>query len=56
VYVAVDGKVYDVTNSSVWKNGMHQGMAAGVDLSAFISQSPHGKGILSSLRVVGTME
>ncbi|MGB7594443.1 MAG: cytochrome b5 domain-containing protein [Erysipelotrichaceae bacterium] len=55
-YVAIDGKVYDVTNNQAWRNGTHHGLQAGVDLSAFISQSPHGKGILSSLTVVGTLK
>jgi predicted heme/steroid binding protein len=54
-YVAVDGKVYDVTNSPVWTGGKHQGMVAGVDLSAYMSASPHGKSVLSSLTIVGTL-
>jgi predicted heme/steroid binding protein len=55
-YVAIDGKVYDVTNNQAWRNGSHQGLQAGVDLSAFISQSPHGKGILGNLTIVGTLK
>ena len=55
-YVAIDGKVYDVTNIAKWKNGMHQGLTAGLDLSTFINQSPHGKGILGNLAVVGTLQ
>ena len=55
-YVAIDGKVYDVTNIAKWKNGMHQGLNAGLDLSTFINQSPHGKGILGNLTVVGTLQ
>lgn len=55
-YVAIDGKVYDVTNIAKWKNGMHQGLTAGLDLSTFINQSPHGKGILGNLTVVGTLQ
>jgi predicted heme/steroid binding protein len=54
-YVAVDGKVYDVTNSSAWSGGKHQGMVAGVDLSTSIGSAPHGKSVLSSLTVVGTL-
>jgi predicted heme/steroid binding protein len=55
-YVAIDGKVYDVTNNSKWKNGTHQGLNAGLDLSTVINQSPHGKGILGNLTVVGTLK
>jgi predicted heme/steroid binding protein len=53
-YVAVDGKVYDVTNNRKWLNGDHeQGMSAGRDLSEFISSSPHGADILKQFTVVG---
>ena len=55
-YVAIDGKVYDVTNNSKWKNGTHQGLNAGFDLSTAINQSPHGKGILGNLTVVGILK
>lgn len=54
-YVAIDGVVYDVTNSSQWKNGSHQGLTAGKDLSDDISKSPHGKKVLQQLPVVGTL-
>lgn len=56
-YIAVDGVVYDVTNVSQWKNGLHRGgqFKAGVDVSAiFKSQSPHGNSIFSGVPVVGT--
>lgn len=52
-YVAIDGKVYDVTNASAWRNGMHKGVSAGADLSEEINQSPHGKSVLTSLPVIG---
>ena len=55
-YVAVDGKVYDVTNNQAWKTGSHQGLQAGTDLSAAITQSPHGKSVLNNLTVVGTLK
>lgn len=55
-YVAIDGKVYDVTNKSEWNGGMHNGYSAGADMSAVISTAPHGKSILSSLTVVGTLK
>ncbi len=55
-YVAVDGVVYDVTNSNKWKEGSHQGYNAGTDLTEYIGKSPHGKSILDEMPVVGKME
>ena len=54
-YIAVDGKVYDVTRIGEWKGGMHNGITAGTDASAFIEQAPHGRSVLKNLRVVGTL-
>jgi predicted heme/steroid binding protein len=55
-YVAIDGKVYDVTNNQAWRNGTHHSLQAGVDLSVAITQSPHGKSILNNLTIVGTLK
>lgn len=55
-YVAVDGVVYDVTNVEKWKNGKHQGLVAGNDLSKAIGSSPHGKSVLNKLPVMGTLK
>jgi Predicted heme/steroid binding protein len=55
-YVAVDGVVYDVTNARKWKNGKHQGVTAGNDLSKAIGSSPHGKNVLNNLPVMGTLK
>jgi predicted heme/steroid binding protein len=55
-YAAVDGVVYDVTNAEKWKNGKHQGVSAGNDLSKAIASSPHGKSVLNKLPVMGTLK
>ena len=55
-YIAVDGRVYDVTNSPRWPNGNHNGYQAGQDLTAMIDQmSPHGRRVLDRMRQVGTL-
>ena len=55
-YIAVDGMIYDVTNSAFWKEGMHNGFAAGLDLTAQIKeQSPHSVGVLEKVPVVGEL-
>lgn len=53
-YIAVGGKVYDVSNVSQWRNGSHKGYTAGVDLTAAFANSPHTDSLLASLKVVGT--
>ena len=51
-YVAVNGIVYDVSNSPRWPNGNHNGNQAGRDLtSAFAAQ--HGDNRMGSFPVVG---
>jgi predicted heme/steroid binding protein len=55
-YVAVEGKVYDVTNDKEWKNGRHEGVSAGQDITALMSKSPHGNKVLVGLPVVGTLK
>jgi predicted heme/steroid binding protein len=54
-YVAINGKVYDVTNVGSWKNGMHKGYSAGNDLSSVITESPHGEKVLENLPLVGVL-
>ena len=55
-YVAYQGKVYDVSNSSLWKGGKHKGHNAGMDLTWQISKAPHGSEILKDFPVVGTLK
>lgn len=54
-YVAVDGKVYDVTNNKKWKGGKHEGLTAGNDLTQELKKSPHGASVLKKLPVVGNL-
>lgn len=55
-YIAVQGKIYDVTNSSFWRNGGHNGYQAGQDLTdAIINQSPHGLSNLENVPMIGTI-
>ena len=56
-YVAVKGKVYDVTDSDMWQDGEHSGMhEAGLDLTDEIDNGPHGDEIMESWQVVGTIK
>lgn len=55
-YFALDGRIYDATESPLWKEGNHVGRhQAGFDLSDALKQAPHGKEKLGSMPVVGTL-
>lgn len=54
-YAAVDGIVYDVTESPLWADGAHFGLQAGSDVSEALSQSPHGAGVLDKLPIIGRL-
>ena len=59
-YVAVDGVIYDVTTSRLWRGGEHDpshGEAmAGRDLSELLhTKSPHGSEHLKHFPIVGKL-
>ena len=56
-FVAVDGIIYDVTDSPAWKDGEHNGNLAGKDLTKEIKEdSPHGIGKLENVVEVGKIK
>ncbi len=53
-FVAVDGKIYDLSASKMWKNGMHMNRHhAGDDLSGSFEAAPHGKEVLERFKAIG---
>lgn len=57
VYVAVDGKVYDVSESRLWKNGLHMNRhEAGQDLTEGLSAAPHGTEVLNKFKQIGILK
>lgn len=54
--VAVDGKVYDVSSSELWKGCVHlNSHRAGEDLSLAFKAAPHSAEVLENLELVGTV-
>jgi predicted heme/steroid binding protein len=52
-YVAFRGVVYDVTAMRRWRGGFHEGLHfAGQDLTAFLSDAPHGEEVFRRPGVV----
>jgi predicted heme/steroid binding protein/uncharacterized membrane protein len=57
VYVAHKGKVYDLSNSKLWKNGLHMKRHhAGHDLTVDIQGAPHEPDVLERYPQVGTLK
>ena len=56
-YVAVNGTVYDFTDSELWQEGNHQGLHhAGADLGAELMQAPHVRAVVARFPVMGNLD
>ncbi len=56
-YVACYGKVYDVTDSFLWKEGKHQVTHfAGKDLTEELEKAPHGVDLLEKFPLIGRLK
>ncbi|MHC1728818.1 MAG: DUF2231 domain-containing protein [Syntrophobacteraceae bacterium] len=56
VYIAYEGKIYDVSQSKLWKTGAHMNRhASGKDLGIDISAAPHGPEVLERYPQVGVI-
>jgi predicted heme/steroid binding protein/uncharacterized membrane protein len=57
VYIAFQGKVYDVSQSPLWSKGLHMNRhPAGRDLTGEISAAPHGTEVLERYPQVGVLK
>jgi predicted heme/steroid binding protein/uncharacterized membrane protein len=57
VYVAYKGKVYDVSDSKLWRNGLHMKRHhAGQDMTTDIQGAPHEPDVLEKYPQVGTLK
>jgi predicted heme/steroid binding protein len=54
-WVAVDGIVYDVSNNSLWSEGIHFGNISGRDLSVEYGACHAGRPRLNKLPIVGKL-
>lgn len=55
-YFAFEGKVYDATQSHLWKQGLHMGRHnAGADLTEALKLAPHGREKVSAMSLVGDL-
>jgi predicted heme/steroid binding protein/uncharacterized membrane protein len=55
-YVAYRGKVYDVTESKLWRNGVHvRAHSAGEELTDAMLAAPHDDDVMERMAVVGIL-
>jgi predicted heme/steroid binding protein/uncharacterized membrane protein len=56
-YIAYNGHIYDVSNSRLWKGGLHMKRhAAGFDLSSVLKSAPHGEDRVLGMPSVGKLK
>jgi predicted heme/steroid binding protein/uncharacterized membrane protein len=56
VYFAFEGKIYDATQSPLWKQGVHMGRhTAGNDLTEALKQAPHGLEKVTAMKAAGAL-
>ncbi len=55
IWVAFENKIYEVTQSKLWKNGKHYEHWAGQDLTDELSDAPHGIKVFDKFTVVGEL-
>lgn len=53
VYIAYEGKVYDVTSHPLFMEGMHFEHYCGCDLSDYMAEAPHSAEVMAEIPVVG---
>lgn len=57
VYIAYEGKIYDVSASKLWKTGSHMRRhPSGKDLTTELSAAPHGPEVFERYPMVGTIK
>ncbi len=56
IWVAFQGKIYDVTASRLWRNGKHYEHWAGQDLTDELATAPHSERVFAKFVVVGILE
>lgn len=56
IWVAYKGKIYDVSVSRLWRNGMHYEHWAGQDLTSELVDAPHTETVFDKFEVVGVLQ
>ena len=55
IYVAYEGRIYDVTESRLWRKGRHYEHWAGQDLTEELADAPHSDAVFERFTCIGTL-
>ena len=55
IWVAYQGKIFDVTQSRLWRNGKHYEHWAGQDLTDELVDAPHTKKVFERMTQIGIL-
>ncbi len=55
IWVAYQGRIYDVTTSKLWSKGMHYEHWAGQDLTHELPDAPHTEKVFEKFAVIGIL-
>lgn len=56
IWIAYEGRIYDVTDSRLWYGGKHYEHWAGQDLTAELADAPHTKSVFRHFKLVGILK
>jgi predicted heme/steroid binding protein len=56
IWVAYEGKIYDVSKSRLWRNGKHYEHWAGQDLTDEMKDAPHLASVFDKFEQVGILK
>jgi predicted heme/steroid binding protein len=56
IWVALDGMIYDVTRSRLWREGKHYEHWAGQDLTDELKDAPHNEKVFDKFKVIGILK
>ncbi|GGH25826.1 cytochrome b5 [Sphingobacterium alkalisoli] len=55
IWIAYKGYIYDVTESRLWKKGLHYEHWAGQDLTEELADAPHSAEVFRKFSVIGIL-
>lgn len=56
IWIAYKGFIYDVSESRLWRKGMHYEHWAGQDLTEELQEAPHTESVFSRFRCIGILK
>jgi len=56
IWIAFNGVIYDVTKSSMWRNGKHYEHWAGQDLTEEMKDAPHAEEVFARFPAIGKLK